>query len=189
MYDYGYIIVASWLIFIAVWIIGAFTAKRDVGSRSTTIRWLWQLLLLGLLIYALRNPYDDASIFGLGLFNFGIVVSWVGAFLTVVGVAFAIWARINLGRNWSSAPVAKENPKLVTSGPYLFVRHPIYTGVILAAFGTALSGTAFGIGVFLIASVIFSLRINKEEKIMLELFPNEYPLYQARTKRLIPFVW
>lgn len=52
-----------------------------------------------------------------------------------------------------------------------------------------LNGTAFGIGLFLIALVMFSLRINKEEKIMLELFPNEYPAYQKRTKRLIPFVW
>jgi protein-S-isoprenylcysteine O-methyltransferase Ste14 len=77
----------------------------------------------------------------------------------------------------------------VTTGPYAYVRHPIYTGILLAALGTALTGTVFGIGVVVFASIVFLSRIGKEEKIMLELFPNEYPAYQARTKRLVPFVW
>jgi protein-S-isoprenylcysteine O-methyltransferase len=117
------------------------------------------------------------------------LIGWIAAILSVAGIAFAIWARFHLGRNWSGVPTKKENHELVTSGPYRWVRHPIYSGVLLAAFGSALTGTIFGIGVFLVASIIFFFRIDKEEKIMLELFPNEYPAYQAMTKRLIPFVW
>jgi protein-S-isoprenylcysteine O-methyltransferase Ste14 len=187
MYDYGYVIVASWLVLMTVWVLGAFTAKRDVSSSSGIVLWLWRLLLLGLLIYALRNPYDDASILERELFNFGPAVSWVGAFLTVVGIAFAIWARSRLGRNWGSHP--KEDHVLVTSGPYAYVRHPIYTGAILALFGSALTGSIVAVVLFII-SIIFCLRrIDKEERMMLSLFPGQYPTYQARTRQFIPFVW
>ena len=187
MDGYGYVIVASWLILMVVWVIGAFTAKRDVSSGPGIVRWLWQLLLLGLLIYALRNPYDDASVLERGFFNFGAAVSWVGAFLTVVGIAFAIWARYRLGRNWGSN--TKEDPVLVTSGLYTYVRHPLYAGAILALFGSALTGSLVAVVLFII-SIIFCLRrINKEERVMLGLFPGQYPAYQARTKRLIPYVW
>jgi protein-S-isoprenylcysteine O-methyltransferase Ste14 len=188
MYDYGYIIVASWLILMVVWVIGAFTAKRDVSSsHSSIVLWLWRLLLLGLLIFALRNPYDDASVLEREFFNFGAAVGWVGAFLTVVGIAFAIWARYRLGDNWGSHP--KEDHVLVTSGPYAYVRHPIYAGAILALFGSALTGSMVAVVLFII-SIIFCLRrISKEEQAMLSLFPGQYPAYQARTKRLIPHVW
>ena len=83
----------------------------------------------------------------------------------------------------------KERHELVTNGPYAYVRHPIYTGMLLAVFGTALTGSYFAIMVLVLASVVFLSRIPREEKIMMDLFPNEYPSYQARTKRLIPLVW
>ena len=187
MYDYGYVIVTSWLVLITVWVLSAFIAKRDVSSGSPIVLWLWRLPLLVLLIYTLRNPYDDASILEREFFNFGPVVNWVGAFLTVVGVAFAIWARYRLGRNWGSN--TKEDPVLVTSGLYTYVRHPLYAGAILALFGSALTGSLVAVVLFII-SIIFCLRrINKEEREILGLFPEQYPTYQARTKRLIPHVW
>jgi protein-S-isoprenylcysteine O-methyltransferase Ste14 len=83
----------------------------------------------------------------------------------------------------------KQEHELVTNGPYEYVRHPIYTGMLLAAFGSALTGSGFAIGVFVLASVLFLSRMPREEQIMLGLFPNAYPHYQAETKRLIPFVW
>ena len=83
----------------------------------------------------------------------------------------------------------KEQHELVTAGPYIYVRHPIYSGILLAALGTALMTSIFGIGMLIFISIFFALRINKEEKIMLELFPEQYPEYQKRTKRLVPFVW
>ena len=187
MYDYGYVIVASWLILIAVWAIGSFTAKPDVGSSRRSVRLLWQLPLLALVIYALHDPYADAFILGQKFFTFGTAVNWVGALLTVIGVAFAIWARYKLGRNWGSN--TKEDPVLVISGPYAYVRHPIYAGAMFALFGTALTGSIVAVAMF-IGSIVFCVRrIRKEERVMLGLFPDQYPTYQVRTKRLIPFVW
>ncbi len=187
MYYYGYVIVASWLILMAVWVGGNFTAKPDVSSRPRIVRWLWQLPLLGLLMYVLRNPYDDVTVLERAFFHFGPAVDWVGAFVTVVGVVFAIWARYRLGRNWGSD--TKEDPVLVTSGPYAYVRHPIYAGAMLGLFGSALTGSMVAVAMFII-SIIFCLRrIYKEERVMLSLFPQQYPAYQARTKRLIPLMW
>ena len=65
----------------------------------------------------------------------------------------------------------------------------IYAGIMLAALGTALTSSIFGIGMFISISITFALRLNKEEQIMRELFPEHYPAYQKRTKRLVPFVW
>lgn len=188
MYDYGHVIVASWFVLITVWAVGSFTAKPDVSSGSRIVHWLWQLLLLGILIFALtRNLHDDATVLEREFFNFGSAVNWVGALLTVIGIAFAIWARYHLGRNWGLYP--KEDHVLVTSGPYAYVRHPIYAGAVLALFGSALTGSIVAVVLFM-ASVIFCLRrIDKEERTMLGLFPGQYPSYQAHTRQFIPFVW
>ncbi len=185
---YGYVIIVSWLILIAVWVIGAFTAKPDASSRSKNLPPLLLLFLLGLLIFALtRNLQGDAFVLERAFFNSGFAVSWVGALLTVIGVAFAIWGRYDLGRDWGIHP--KEDHKLVTSGAYAYVRHPIYAGAMLALFGSALTGSMVAVAMFII-SIIFCLRrVGKEERAMLNLFPEQYPAYQARTKRLIPFVW
>jgi protein-S-isoprenylcysteine O-methyltransferase Ste14 len=123
------------------------------------------------------------------LFTQTLILGWAGALLTAIGIGFAIWARLNLGRNWSSHPAMKEHHELVTTGPYAYVRHPIYTGIMLAALGTAIMSSIFGVGMLIFISIFFALRINKEEKIMLELFPEQYPIYQKHTKRLVPFVW
>ncbi len=188
MYDYGYVIIASWLVLITVWVVGAFTAKRDASSHSKSLPPLLLLFLLALLMYALtRNLQGDAFVLEYAFFNFGLAVSWVGALLTVIGVAFAIWGRYDLGRDWGTHP--KEDHKLVTNGAYAYVRHPIYAGAILALFGGALTGSIVAVALFII-SIIFCLRrIHKEERAMLDLFPDQYPPYQAHTKRLLPFIW
>jgi len=184
---YGYVIVASWLILMAVWVLGAFTAKRDISSSPSIVRWLWQLFLLGLLIVALRNPHDDAYVLDRRFFDLGPAVGWIGALLTAIGVVFAIWARYRLGRNWGSHP--KEDHLLVTTGPYTHVRHPIYTGAILALFGSALTGSIVVVVLFIVGIVVCLRRISKEERDMLRLFPQQYAAYRARTRRLIPLVW
>jgi protein-S-isoprenylcysteine O-methyltransferase Ste14 len=188
MYDYGYVIIASWLVLITVWVLGSFTAKRDVASKYPNIvLWLFRLLCLGLLIYVLRNPYNDAYVLEQAFFNLGAMVGWIGALLTAAGVALAIWGRYYLGRNWGSRP--KESQVLVESGPYAYIRHPIYAGAMLALLGSALTGSIVAVVMFVI-SIIFCLhRIDKEEPMMLGIFAEQYPAYRARTKKFIPFVW
>jgi len=92
-----------------------------------------------------------------------------------------------LGSNWGSHP--KEDHELVTTGAYMYARHPIYAGAMLALFGSALTGSIVAAAPFLV-SIAFSLRrINNEERDMLSLFPRQYSAYQAHTRRLIPLIW
>jgi protein-S-isoprenylcysteine O-methyltransferase Ste14 len=190
--SYGAVILAGWALFLLVWSI------KGGGISSLWYRyWPLRLAVAAFVVFEILRiatgtaHYTEANsaIFRNGIFTPPFVLGWVAAALTALGILFAIWARIHLGRNWSAAPAVKEHHELVTSGPYRFVRHPICTGVILAVFGSALTGTLFSIGVFIVVCIIFHLRVNKEERIMLELFPDTYPAYQAATKKLIPFVW
>lgn len=200
MIRFDTVILLSWAVFLAVWAIGAFTVKRDVAMRKGVLGLLSNQFLLrlgiGVLVVLavsrlLRGSVPHAnSAFGMGrAFAAPLFLDWMGAALTVAGIAFAIWARLHLGRNWSSRPTRKEGHELVTSGPYRYVRHPIYTGLILAVFGSALTGSLFALVIFAIVSITFSLRVGREERIMTDLFPAEYAAYRQRTKRLIPFVW
>jgi protein-S-isoprenylcysteine O-methyltransferase len=112
----------------------------------------------------------------------------VGAVLCAAGIFFAIWARRHLGKNWSGYPSEKQEHQLITSGPYAKVRHPIYTGMLAALFGSALTLGFPWLVALIIVFVIFLYRIKVEERLMLKLFPSQYPEYIKRTKMLIPFV-
>jgi protein-S-isoprenylcysteine O-methyltransferase Ste14 len=201
MVSYGTLILISWAAFLLVWGVGAFNVKRDIRGGGFVSLWyrhfLLRLVIAAVLVFvALRFPAGTVhharigpAIFNSGVFEPPPTLGWVAAALTLLGIVFAIWARIHLGRNWSAAPAVKEKHELVVSGPYRFVRHPIYTGALLAVLGTALTGRLFAIGILILFSVMVFRRIGKEETIMLALFPNDYPAYQARTKKLMPFVW
>lgn len=198
MITYGTIILVSWTAFLLVWGISAFFVKQDVRGGGYTALWqrYWIVRLAAAAVIILaavrlgRSTGSPAAVFfSHGIFTPPVALSWIGAVLTAIGIGFAIWARVNLGRNWSSRPAAKEHHQLVTTGPYAYVRHPIYSGIMLAALGTAVASSIFGVGMLIFISIAFALRINKEEKIMLKLFPEQYPDYQKHTKRLVPFVW
>ena len=105
------------------------------------------------------------------------------------GSAFAVWARLHLGRNWGTPMSQKNEPELITSGPYRLVRHPIYTGFLLAGLGTAVAlswpwliGVALAAGYFVYSAVI-------EERNLTAQFPDAYPAYQRSTKMLVPYVF
>jgi protein-S-isoprenylcysteine O-methyltransferase Ste14 len=115
----------------------------------------------------------------------------IGIALDLVGVAFAIWARLVLGRNWSGLVMrVKEGHELVQSGPYAIVRHPIYAGLLLAIVGTALTlGTvASYIGLAAGAAALI-IRVHFEEELMNQEFRKTHEAYRRRTKKLVPFVW
>ena len=130
-----------------------------------------------------------ASISRSPLLHPGITLQWVGVGLCLAGFGFAVWARVHIGRNWGMPMSLREGHELVTSGPYAYVRHPIYSGLMLA-----MIGSAFTVGLVLLlvlplyfAYFLFSAR--SEEKTMLAQFPEAYPAYRRRTKMLIPFVF
>ena len=106
------------------------------------------------------------------------------------GLAFAIWARHTLGRNWSGNPTVKEGHELVETGPYRLVRHPIYTGFLLAIAGTGIGrGQVRQLFIFGTAFVLLWAKLRIEESLMLRQFPQTYPGYMKRTKALVPFLF
>jgi protein-S-isoprenylcysteine O-methyltransferase Ste14 len=116
-------------------------------------------------------------------------VSWMGLALTAAGIAFAIWARIWIGRNWSGTVTIKEEHELVQSGPYALVRHPIYSGFLLAFLGTGvIEGQVRALVGFLLVLFGWGLKLRLEESFMAEQFGNAYSDYKKRVKALVPFV-
>jgi protein-S-isoprenylcysteine O-methyltransferase Ste14 len=103
-------------------------------------------------------------------------------------LALAIWARRHLGRNWSTPMSQKVDPELVTTGPYRSIRHPIYSGIILAMIGTTISVSVFWLVAVLVLGGYFVYSAVVEERFMAGLFPDSYPDYKRPTKMLIPFV-
>jgi protein-S-isoprenylcysteine O-methyltransferase Ste14 len=182
------VISGCWLVFVAVWVIAAVSTKRTVyrETRAQRLRY-WVLLVIAyvLLLYGRRFPNP---------LNQGIVphvapIAWAAAVLCVIGLAFALWARVTLGRNWSGMVTLKEGHELVERGPYRFVRHPIYTGILTMFFATALAqGHLAGFAGTLLMFASFWIKLADEENLMLQQFPERYAAYRRRAKRIIPFV-
>jgi protein-S-isoprenylcysteine O-methyltransferase len=119
----------------------------------------------------------------------GMAVGLVGILITLAGLGFAVWARIHLGKYWSYMPEIKVNHKLIRTGPYQLVRHPIYTGILFAFAGTAIViGEVWALFAILMMLAAFLGKIWWEEKVLLEEFGEEYVRYKEEVKALIPFV-
>ena len=139
---------------------------------------------------------------GIGLFSPGwlrldtrllpdtLIVHRVGNVTVLIGLIIALWARTVLGGNWSASVTFRDNHELIERGPYRFVRHPIYTGVLLMFCGTAIViGRGIAFLALLILFLIYWLRLRQEEALLTRHFPEAYRRYKSRTKALIPFVW
>jgi protein-S-isoprenylcysteine O-methyltransferase Ste14 len=116
------------------------------------------------------------------------VLGAIGAVVFAAGLTLAVWARIQLGRNWGMPMSQKADAELVTSGPYRFVRHPIYTGLVAGVLGTALVTNLIDLIIVVILGAYFLYSAFAEEKYLAATFPAAYPGYRTRTKMLIPFV-
>jgi protein-S-isoprenylcysteine O-methyltransferase Ste14 len=115
---------------------------------------------------------------------------WLGVTLIVAGLAFSVWARRHLGRNWSGTVQVKQDHQLICTGPYRFVRHPIYTGILLAFLGTAIvDGPWWGILAVVVGFGSFWRKLTLEERFMRETFGSAYEEYRARTAALIPYLF
>jgi protein-S-isoprenylcysteine O-methyltransferase Ste14 len=177
-----------WIVFMVVWLLGAFFQKRNarrqtVGSRAMQI----SIILLVVLPFFFVDR--RVGVLYRHLYQNSPAVQYVGVLLLLLGCGFAIWARVTLGRNWSGIVTVKENHTLITRGPYAWVRHPIYTGVLVALLGTAMTlGTILNYLVMAVVACAFLLKIRIEEKFMLETFGEQYTSYRHHVKALIPGV-
>ncbi|MGA6956537.1 MAG: isoprenylcysteine carboxylmethyltransferase family protein, partial [Candidatus Acidiferrales bacterium] len=134
----GQLISASWLLLAAYWFIAAAGSKKPMKKENAAER-IAHILFLGVGFFLL---YGDALRFGVLNQRFLPVelwIAWLGAVLTLAGALFAIWARHTIGKEWSAEVQIKEGHRLIRSGPYAHIRHPIYTGLLLALIGTAVA--------------------------------------------------
>jgi protein-S-isoprenylcysteine O-methyltransferase Ste14 len=191
---FNWITIVLWFAFMVYWLASALSAKRSVRGGS----WLrgagFRVALIVIIFLAIRSglfqqfsEYFSYQSSTAGTLN--ILLGVIGVALCVAGFAFAVWARVYLGRNWGMPMTLQEGHELVTSGPYAFVRHPIYTGFLLAMAGSIFADGTIWLGILVVAGIYFIYSAKTEEKIMRQQFPNEYPGYIQRTKMLIPFVW
>jgi|SRR6185312_11067211 len=177
---------ACWAVFLVIWAITSLRAKTSVRRGLNSAGVLWRIGVL-VVVVILSQGIARGWIPRPTSFPYGVQA--IGVALTAFGVGFAVWARMTLGSNWGMPMTLRENPELVTGGPYAFVRHPIYTGIIFAMLGTALTVGAIWFFVLVVAFGYFLISTHQEEKDMVQHFPDAYPAYRARTKRLIPFVY
>ena len=159
------IMAVCWLVFVAHWVVSSTRVKKDLRRHG----FLWisvsvRLLIAVAVVLLLRLPPVLRVVQRLALAHPAIKA--IGAALCVAGVAIAIWARANLGANWSERPAIKKGHELVTSGPYRFVRHPIYFGMLLAMLGTSLISGIPGLLVLVVFGTIAIYRIRVEERLL-----------------------
>jgi protein-S-isoprenylcysteine O-methyltransferase Ste14 len=168
----------AWGVFWVYWLASAIGVKKRSGGRRLGAR----IPIIVLAVVATRV----FSLHSLAVHSPALKAA--GVILLGTGLGLAIWARVHLGRNWGTPMTQKAEPELVTSGPYRFVRHPIYSGILLGFAGTALATNGYWLIIFGVCLIYFLYSARVEEGIMSSAFPREYPSYRARTKMLIPFV-
>jgi protein-S-isoprenylcysteine O-methyltransferase Ste14 len=172
----------GWGVFGLVWTVGAvFGATRgpSVQRHSVFGSGGIYIAICGVALFKLYNHWPRTE---------SPAVHIAGAVVLTAGCAFCVWARLSLGLMWSAVPEVKESHELRTSGPYAWVRHPIYTGMLCMMAGTGLlAGLRFWIVLVPIAIVIFELKLRVEESFMMQTFPDAYPAYRERVPQLVPY--
>jgi protein-S-isoprenylcysteine O-methyltransferase Ste14 len=181
----GYIVLL-WVLWLGIWIVAARRVKkiRAHEPASTRLTYLLPKILTALLLF---SPIFRHGVLSQRFIGFSPAAQWTGVALTALGILFTIWARVHIGRNWSARVVIKEQHELIRTGPYRFVRHPIYTGLLIAILGTALV-TGEWRGVFALAFAIFGFawKAKREEEILSGEFGQSYARYRSETGMLLP---
>jgi protein-S-isoprenylcysteine O-methyltransferase Ste14 len=169
----------AWLVFWIYWLVSASTSKESIRGG-------WRTRLTG--VSAVGVFVIAVVLRGGSLAVHSLILAAIGAVLFACGIALAVWARLHLGRNWGMPTTQRAEPELVTSGPYRYVRHPIYTGLLIAILGTALVNNLLGLIVVAVLIAYFYYCGIIEERNLTATFPKAYPEYKSRTKMLIPFL-
>ena len=177
-----------WILFIAYWTITARSTKKTAEPASAAALLRYRVLChFGVLLFLVSTRWSglDALVIPRSPVTDGIAVC-----VCILGLLGAIWARRTLAGNWSLEVVFKENHELVEQGPYRWVRHPIYTSILLMMLGSVLTvgHIASFVGLLFMVSG-FWIKLRQEEALMLRHFPAQYAAYMSRVKALVPFVF
>jgi protein-S-isoprenylcysteine O-methyltransferase Ste14 len=186
-----YIILTCWIIFLLYWFVSSLSVKPTQERNSGVGRFRWVIIgiviavLLFTKVFGLSIPFLTIS-----LISHSELLSVASVILVIIGLVIALLARRMLAGNWSKDVDVKVDHELITSGIYRYVRHPIYTGVLLMGLGSVLLvGTTSVFLIFLAMLGFFWFKARREEILLTKHFPKEYPEYKRHTKALIPFIW
>ncbi len=172
----------GWGAFWLYWLVAAFSMKRG------RVAWSRELRIRALIVVIAVMLVRSGVFRGHGL-NTDPWRAALGLALFPLGSGLAIWARAYIGRNWGTPMTQKEEPELVTSGPYHLIRHPIYSGILLAGLGTAAALSWLWLIADGLGGVYFLYSATVEERYLAEQFPDTYPGYKRSTKMLLPFIF
>jgi len=186
---FNILIQICWFILFIFWVISSVGAKKNLQGNKQKLSSSLRLILITVSVSIIFNITGLRQLIKYPILSFTPFVQTIGVFICASGIAFAIWAKIHLGKNWGMPMAIKENPELIATGPYYFIRHPIYTGILIAAFGSMVTVGFMWLVWFIIFLVSFTYSARKEEKNMLLQFPEEYRDYMNRTKMFIPFIF
>jgi protein-S-isoprenylcysteine O-methyltransferase Ste14 len=178
-----------WLLIAAVWLGSAPFTKKTVYQQSLSTR-IEHIAVIAIGLYLLFGSPIYPSWINKPILEITLPVALAGFAIVIFGVAFTIWARLTLGNNWSGTATIKQDHTLIRRGPYSIVRHPIYTGLLIAMLGTALQrGFIHNFLSLPILAVGFWLKVMIEEQIMIQRFGDEYLRYRREVRALAPFIF
>jgi protein-S-isoprenylcysteine O-methyltransferase Ste14 len=177
---------ALWILFGLYWLVSAFKRKKTKRRESWGQRLVYVLPLVGA-SWLLLRPEAHYGWLGARFAPASPISEWTGVLLTAAGVAIAFWARWHLGANWSGVVTLKEGHELIRTGPYRAIRHPIYTGILLALFGTAVAaGEVRGLLAVAIAGVSFYSKARREESFLTQEFGEKFGTHVKQTGMFLP---
>jgi len=175
-----------WIILIVYWVISAFRVRKNIKAEPVGSRLAISLVAIGAFELLFRSRLTSGMLQGSFMPDIP-VVRYLGIALLWGGVAFAIWARYHIGEYWSARVAVKEDHRVIDSGPYAHVRHPIYSGILLGLIGTALAvGNWRAVIVFIVILIVLILKALAEEKYLTVQLGSAYVEYKKRTGMLSP---
>jgi protein-S-isoprenylcysteine O-methyltransferase Ste14 len=184
---FGFILFIIWASFWLFWLFLAIKTRSPVKIRRSVLFPFLPFLVIA--IWIVITSLFPGLIF-VQVVPEDLFIGAAGIAITLAGLGFAIWARLHLGTNWSGAPVIRVHHTLIRTGPYRFVRHPIYTGILFAFVGTALViGAFWAFLAIVILLIAFMGKILQEEKVLVEEFGESYIQYKKEVKSIIPFIF
>jgi protein-S-isoprenylcysteine O-methyltransferase Ste14 len=184
-----YLIDAPWVLFVAYWVITGLKTRATVRQESFGSRYgVLALEIAGFIL--LFSRHAGFSVLARHIFPRTTAGDVIGTMLTWVGIGIALWARFHLGQYWSARITLKEDHQLIRTGPYARLRHPIYTGLDLAAIGSAIAIDRWRcvLGVCLIITG-YVIKAKREESLLAGQFGEAFQEHSRQTGFLLPRLW
>ena len=175
-----------WMTFLVVWVVGLLRTKPTQERQRLSQRLLYSIpVALGTLL--IGSTRIRLGWWTTRVLPGGEPIHTIAILITAAGIALAIWARFYLGQNWSGTVTIKVGHTLTRTGPYRWVRHPIYSRILLAMIGTALAhGRPVGVIAVILFWLGFAFKLRLEEQFMRKTFGSEYDEYARTTGALVP---